>query len=147
MQAVPATAADRPAWLRLAAEVEYLFGPLVGDPGFEAALSRNIDRGSALCVRTSEGLAGGLLLSAHHPLYRIGWLAVSQQHRKQGVGALLVRTAIGTLTRAPGAVEVTTFGPEHQGKDASGFYERLGFQATGWVSDDGMRESYGLRLT
>src|SRR5215212_2451843 len=38
MHIVLAQPADLPAWLDLAAEVEFLFGPMVADPGFHAAL-------------------------------------------------------------------------------------------------------------
>ena len=71
---------DIPAWLKLAAEVEFLFGPMVDERGFHAALTKNISRGSAFCVRVDDGsvgseLMGGLLFSCRPPIYRIGWLA------------------------------------------------------------------------
>ena len=43
------------SWLVLAAEVEHLFGPMVSEPSFASALTRNTDRGSAFCVRESDG--------------------------------------------------------------------------------------------
>lgn len=83
MRVETATSEDIPPWLELAAEVEFLFGPMVDDPGFHAALTRNIARGSAYCVRADGGAAGatlmgGLLFSGRKPLYRIGWLAVGE---------------------------------------------------------------------
>jgi hypothetical protein len=70
---------DIPPWLTLAAEVEPLFGPMVGDPAFHAALRKNIDRGTAFCVRVEDGppgasLMGGMLFSPYPPQYEIGWL-------------------------------------------------------------------------
>ncbi|MEV6929652.1 GNAT family N-acetyltransferase [Dactylosporangium sp. NPDC051485] len=151
MQPVIATEADVPAWLFLAEQVEDLFGPLVEDPGFRAALLRNIGRGTALCVRVDAAasraaLAGGLLLSAHHPTYQITWLAVSREHRGDGIGELLVRTALDTMLEPPCAVEVTTFGPDHPGHAARGFYEHLGFEPASAVTADGARQTYRLQV-
>lgn len=39
---------DFGAFIELAAEVVNLFGPMVSEPGFHAAVRRNISRGSAL---------------------------------------------------------------------------------------------------
>src|SRR5919205_2858147 len=96
MHVAPAQLADIPAWLDLAAEVEPLFGPMVADPGFHAALERHIRRQTAFCIREQDGapgtpFIGGLLFSiAHAPRYKIGWLAVSQRWRRPGAGQALV---------------------------------------------------------
>ncbi|WP_413100193.1 GNAT family N-acetyltransferase [Streptomyces sp. Inha503] len=152
MQAVPAVQADLPAWLRLAGEVEELFGPMIDDPQFREAVERNIKRGTALCVRDTPdvpggALAGGLLMSVHPPRYEISWLAVGGAWRARGIGGLLVRSALRDLAVAPGTVEVTTFGPDHPGRDARGFYEHLGFAPVLPLSADGMRQTYRLRLS
>src|SRR3954466_2616711 len=55
---------DLPAWLELAAEVEFLFGPMVADPAFHAALERPIRRQTAFCVREQAGAAGTPLMGA-----------------------------------------------------------------------------------
>ena len=52
---------DVASWLGLAAEVEHLFGPMVNEPSFMSALTRNIERGSAFCIRESDGPAGAAL--------------------------------------------------------------------------------------
>ncbi len=128
----PATPADVPSWLALAAEVEPLFGPMVGDPGFLRALRRNIDRGSAFCVRergasATKPLMGGLLWSAHPPEYGIGWLAVASEHRRLGVGRTLVRHVLSQVPRGS-VVAVTTFAANFPGgEEASRFYGKLGF--------------------
>jgi hypothetical protein len=54
MRVQQATDDDLPAWLALAAEVEPLFGPMVDEPEFLRALQRNINRGSAFCVRQED---------------------------------------------------------------------------------------------
>ncbi|MEU8265133.1 GNAT family N-acetyltransferase [Micromonospora sp. NPDC048999] len=151
MQVVLAVRADLPAWRGLADEVEDLFGPMVDDPEFQAALERNVERGTALCVRDAPGtpgaaIAGGVLMSVHPPRYEVSWLAVSTAFRGRGIGTLLVRSALRDLTAVPGIVEVTTFGPDHPGRHARGFYEHLGFEPTGSVSADGTRQTYRLRL-
>ncbi|HEU4326807.1 MAG TPA: TatD family hydrolase [Roseiflexaceae bacterium] len=124
---------DIPAWLALAAEVEPLFGPMVGEPAFHSALERNIDRGTAFCVRTDDGppgapLLGGLLFSASHaPEYRIGWLAVSAAARRQGIGRALAERALA-LTPLGAELSVVTFGADQPGAEpARAFYQRLGF--------------------
>ena len=63
------------SWLEFRDELEPLFGPT---PDFAAALRRNIDRGTAFCVRCPDHtVAGGMLLRLpprHDPA--IGWLGV-----------------------------------------------------------------------
>ena len=128
---VAATEADLTPWRVLAAEVEPLFGPLVGDPSFEGALRRGIARGDAFRVREGdEGspLLGGLLLSRQPPVYTVGWLAVASHVRRRGLGRLLVDRAL-SLVRPPAEVVVTTFGPNiPEGEPARRFYEALGFR-------------------
>ena len=129
-----AQATDIPAWPILAAEVEPLFGPLVNEASFLRSLARNVDRGTAFCAREADGppgdsLLGGLLFSPHPPVYTIGWLAVTQQHRRHGIGRSLVEHAL-SLVEAPAQVMVTTFGPDNPaGIPARRFYEHMGFYA------------------
>jgi ribosomal protein S18 acetylase RimI-like enzyme len=127
--------ADIPAWLNLAAEVEPLFGPMLADPGFRAALERNIARQTAFCVREQDDtpgmpLMGALLFSATHaPLYTIGWLAVARRWRRQGVAQALVEHCF-QLIQPPAELVVITFGEDNAaGNPARHFYERMGFQA------------------
>jgi ribosomal protein S18 acetylase RimI-like enzyme len=134
MKIVTAELEDIPAWICLAAEVEPLFGPLVNDPQFHAALEKNIRRGTAFCVRKEDGppgeiLIGGMLFSMHPPVYTIGWLAVSKPYRHLGIGKLLVDQAMQLVT-PPAELVVETFGPNETGsQDARKFYEELGFHA------------------
>jgi GNAT superfamily N-acetyltransferase len=129
-----ATIDDIPGWLSLAAEVEFLFGPMLGDPGFHDFLERNIGRGTALCVREHDGppgsvLMGGLAFSAKPPLYRIGWLSVATPWRRAGVGRVLVEHTLDRV-QVPAEVVVTTFGDDIKaGWPARAFYTSLGFHA------------------
>jgi GNAT superfamily N-acetyltransferase len=132
MQVVRAGTGDIRAWLDLAAEVEPLFGPMVGDQRFLRALERNIARGSATCVRVDDGppgsaLMGGLLFSSHPPHYRVGWLAAARAWRRKGVGRLLVEHAL-CIVDPPAEVSVVTFGQGVPGGAAArAFYAELGF--------------------
>jgi len=134
MQVMIADTEDIAQWLVLAAEVEALFGPMVGDPKFLGALKRKIDRHTAFCVREADQpagapLIGGLVLSPKPPLYTIGWLVVSQRHRRRGVGRMLVEHVINFVT-PPAEFAVTTFGDDSaDGIAARLFYESLGFSA------------------
>ena len=125
--------ADVPQWLVLAAEVEWLFGPMVDNPDFHRALRKNIDRGTAYCVREGDGppgtpLLGGLLFSPHPPRYTIGWLVVAHLWRRHGTGRLLVEH-VCALVQPPAEIVVTTFGADSAaGQPARRFYQRLGFQ-------------------
>jgi GNAT superfamily N-acetyltransferase len=121
-------------WLDLAAEVEPLFGSMLDDPEFYRALLRNIERGTACCVRAGDGAPGSPLLGAMlfsppdatRAAYRIGWLAVTAQARRRGVGGLLVEHACA-LVEPPATLEVVTFGDSEPGRPARRLYERFGF--------------------
>lgn len=141
---------DVPGWLVLAAEVEPLFGPMVNEPGFLRALRRNVDRGTAFCVREMDGppgapLLGGLLLSPKPPVYTIGWLAVTQPHRRRGIGRKLIEHVFD-LVVPPAEFSVTTFGADNlEGQPARRFYERMGFHPAELAPDGpegGSRQVY-----
>jgi ribosomal protein S18 acetylase RimI-like enzyme len=128
-----AQAEDYDAWLRLAREVEELFGPLVGEEAFQQTLMKNLQRGTALCVREQDGpagadLLGGLFFSPKPPIYTISWLAVTQKWRQQGIGLKLVE-AFMERVKPPAEAMVTTFSAEMEGGEpARKFYLKLGFQ-------------------
>ena len=129
-----ATEADIPGWLKLAAEVEFLFGPMISDPGFHDYLRKNIARSTAFCVREDDGspgrpLIGGLGFSSKPSLYRIGWLSVAEQRRRNGIGQCLLEHVFG-LVKPPAELVVTTFGDDiAAGRPARQFYACMGFHA------------------
>jgi GNAT superfamily N-acetyltransferase len=124
---------DIPSWLRLAAEVESLFGPMVNDERFLSALRRNVERGTAFCIREPDGppgvpLVGGLLFSPKPPIYCIGWLAVAENWRRQGAGCRLVNYVVG-MVQPPAEMVVGTFGEDVEaGRPARRFYEGPDFR-------------------
>ncbi|MBD0691239.1 GNAT family N-acetyltransferase [Streptomyces sp. CBMA123] len=145
---------DLPGFLALAAEVEHWFGPMVAEPGFHRAVEKSAARGLATVAEDGRGLLGGLLFGTdpegpHH----LHWLVVAERARGTGTGRALVEDALRRHVRAPAAVEVVTFGPDHPGAVTSGarvFYERLGFTPAEPAApgpEGGSRQVYRLRLT
>ncbi|MDF2650903.1 MAG: N-acetyltransferase [Paenibacillus sp.] len=133
MKVQMATIDDLGEWLHVASQVEHLFGPMISDPAFLEALSKNVQRGSALCVREEDGppgtpLMGGMLYSVSKaPVYQIGWLAVSEKWRGNGVASALIRHVVERIV-APAELIVTTFGEDNiAGRPARRLYERVGF--------------------
>ena len=141
MKVQTAQSKDVDAWLGLAAEVEDLFGPMVNEPSFMSALTRNVERGSAFCIRESDGPAGapllaGILFSAKPPAYKIGWMSVARSHLRRGLGRALLDHVM-RLVDGPGEIVVTTFGPDVVGGEAAReFYIEAGFLPAE-MTDDG----------
>jgi GNAT superfamily N-acetyltransferase len=154
MIVVPATLADLPAWHELAREMEPLFGPMLNDPEFHAALERNIVRGTALCLRAHDGAAsaplwGALLYSPKAPVAKLNWLGVTASQRRNGIGLHLFH-AMREQLHASETLEVVTFGEDHPGGLAARrFYQKLGFVAADLLEagpDGGSRQLFRLQL-
>jgi len=122
---------DTASWLKLAAEVEPLFGPMVNEPSFQEALRQAIMGGQALCIRDPDGMPGSLLCGGVvfvPEANEIAWLAVAAKHQGRGFGRALLAQALDRLdvTRP---VFVTTFAETvHAGLPARGLYRRFGFR-------------------
>jgi ribosomal protein S18 acetylase RimI-like enzyme len=140
---------DYAAWLRLAGEVEDLFGPMVEVEAFQQTLMKNLRRGTALCVRDQDRpagaeLLGGLFYSPKPPLYKISWLAVRRTCRRQGIGLKLMEVFWERVV-PPAEIMVTTFGAKMEGGEpAQRFYRKLGFHEAEVVYHDyrGKMEAY-----
>ncbi|MFI9723423.1 GNAT family N-acetyltransferase [Streptomyces sp. NPDC052396] len=145
---------DLPGFLGLAGQVEQWFGPMVADPGFRAAVEKNIHRGTALVAATEAGAGplGALLFGVKPPVYHVHWLVVAEELRGRGIGRALLADAVHRFVRPPGTVEVVTFGADHPDARESGarvFYERLGFTPAGPEPpgpEGGSRQRYRMPL-
>lgn len=130
---VNATNEDIKGWFKLATEVEYLFGPMVDDPSFIKALEKNVNRGTAFCVRENNGspgsnLLGGVLFSSSNASsYKIGWLSVSSHSKGKGVATELLTHILG-LVHSNSKISVITFGDDiPEGQAARRLYEKFSF--------------------
>ncbi|MGG0816080.1 GNAT family N-acetyltransferase [Paenibacillus alvei] len=156
MKVVNAAHEDSEQWLQLAAEVEYLFGPMVEVPDFLDALHKSIEMGRAFCIRENdEGpgapLLGGVFFSSSSaPLYKIHWLSVSSRAREQGVATAILRHIL-RLVHPPAEVLVTTFGEDiADGQPARRLYQKFGFvpldEAVPNGPEGGSRQKFKLSI-
>lgn len=136
MKVQVATEKDIPEWINLVREVEPLFGPMIDDPKFHSGLQKRIADEQAFCVRDEDGppgslLSGGLLFSGKHPIYKIGWLAVSEAKRRMRIGSLLIEYVLG-LVEAPAEISVKTFTEDSkEGIPARNLYTKYDFRPHG----------------
>ncbi len=131
MHIYAATNEDYHSWLKLAREVEHLFGPMADEPSFQEALRRILGAGQAFCVRMGDGAPGGDLLggvAVDAGENAIAWLAVAGAARGKGLGKALMARALVALDASRDVV-VQTFAPEHpEGLPARNLYLALGFR-------------------
>lgn len=125
-----ANMADRPGWLKLAKEVEPLFGPMADDPGFHEGLAFAIQQKNAFCIADEKtggdpDILGGIVISTEKN--EIVWLAVAHHSRCRGMGAALLSEAINGLDKRKD-ITVTTFDRTVlAGLPARRLYQSLGF--------------------
>ena len=127
---------------------------MLADPAFHEAISRNLARRTAFCVREGDAgpgvpLLGALLFSPSAGGGEIGWLVVAPHARRRGIGRRLVEHVVG-LVPVPGEVTATSFGGENlDGPSARAFFERLGFRAAEHAPrglEGGSREVFRLKV-
>ncbi len=118
---------DLDGWLRLAGEVEPLFGPMVDDPAFSAGLRQALADGHALCVKTDDDdqMQGGIVLSPEDN--EILWLAVASAWRGKGIGRALLEAAAERLDKTRPIVVTTFDRGVAAGLAARKLYEGFGF--------------------
>jgi GNAT superfamily N-acetyltransferase len=124
----PAAERDLDGWLALAREVEPLFGPMVDDPAFHAALRRAIATGCAFCIGEpgTPRLDGGLIVDGEKN--EIAWLAVSAASRGRGYSKALLSCALANLDAARPVVVQTFDASVPEGAAARTLYRRFGFE-------------------
>lgn len=108
------------------------------DPGDRRAIETEVraffpTANFQVAIDSQDVPLGFMLLNADH----IEALFISPDRRGQGIGKLLMQ-------RAMRAHEMLTVDVNEQNAQASGFYERLGFEITGRSSIDGQGRPYPL---
>lgn len=98
---------DVVVWMDLAKEVEPLFGPMVGQDDFHAAMKEIISSQNAFCTRNENGQPLGIIAVAPEQ-NEILWLAVAHAARGYGIGKELLAHAIDCLD-AKRPIRVQTF--------------------------------------
>jgi GNAT superfamily N-acetyltransferase len=117
---------DLPDWLRLAREVEPLFGPMADSPEFLAALQEAVRSCSALCARDDTSFCGAVAFD--RKANEIAWLAVASGRRSKGCGAALLERAIAELDGSRPILVQTFAEGVPAGEPALRLYERFGFR-------------------
>lgn len=128
----PSSLDDYSHWLKLAKEVEPLFGPMTDDPIFCDALRQAIVDGNAFCLietensESSELFLGGIVISK--AANEILWLAVVQHRRGQKIGSALLSKAMKHFDHTR-PIKVTTFDSAVEaGRPARRLYQSFGFR-------------------
>ncbi|MBN2427479.1 MAG: GNAT family N-acetyltransferase [Deltaproteobacteria bacterium] len=121
---------DVAAWLALAREVEYLFGPMADESPFQEALRQAITTRTAFCIGSEKddhdpALMGGIVISKE--ANEIAWLAVTARCRGKGYGRALLQFALSRL-KPHESISVQTFDASvPAGSAARKLYLDLGF--------------------
>lgn len=117
---------DVNGWLKLAAEVEPLFGPMVDVPEFRDGLIQAMKEDRAFGINVDGKLAGGAIIDT--AANEILWLAVSASARGQGIGRFLISEAV-RLLNADMPVQVQTYASSVEaGAAARKLYLEFGFR-------------------
>ncbi len=112
-------------WLTLAKEVEHVFGPMAEEISFHNALKRLIDSKEAFCIKLDNELCGGIAISKDNN--EIIWFAISEKHRGNGYGKLLLQYALKQLD-IKRDITVQTFAENiSEGVAARHLYNSFGF--------------------
>jgi ribosomal protein S18 acetylase RimI-like enzyme len=117
---------DFSQWLRLAEQVEPLFGPMREDEAFEAAARDCLAAGDAFGAEADGFLIGIVAIDRRENA--VVWLAVDAAKRGNGVGARLLDKALSALDAARPVI-VQTFTPDDpNGAAALSLYRKYGFR-------------------
>jgi ribosomal protein S18 acetylase RimI-like enzyme len=119
-----------PAWENLAREVESLFeGRMAGQKDFRAFMARRIAQHEAFIVRDNKK-SGKLLglIAISHKNNTISWFAVSEKHRNEGIGEMLLAYAVNDLDKTREISVITFRENQEKGLPARKLYQKFGFK-------------------
>lgn len=117
---------DINAWLKIAKEVEPLFGQMVVCKDFENGIKAAISDSAAFCIINEEDEVQGII-AVNKVENEIAWLAVGKEHRGKGYGFRLIKAGVESLDNKK-PIFVHTFAPsEKAGAAARQLYKRFGF--------------------
>jgi GNAT superfamily N-acetyltransferase len=115
---------DLGKWMDLVNVVKDNFPGLILDE-YKIILEKNIGRRTALCVKYYDQIVGVLLFSISHQC--LSCMAVHPQHRKKGIGSVLVEKMI-SLFPSDMDIWVSTFREDDKLGDAPrALYKKFGF--------------------
>lgn len=117
---------DLSAWNSLAAQVEHLFGKMVGVEQFQSAIKCCIQEGRSFCWVSDEGKIEGIV-ALDRTENSIAWLVVHQDARGKGIGRKLIEKALAELDQAKDVFVQTFSDDAHAGEAARKLYRSAGF--------------------
>lgn len=113
-------------WLELIKEVEPLFGPMIGEVGFDEMIKTVIKEKRAYCTRENRGnLCGVIAISLIKN--EIEWFAVADNQQGKGYGKALLSYAMKSLDQNRPIIVQTFDADVPQGIAARKLYEKMGF--------------------
>jgi ribosomal protein S18 acetylase RimI-like enzyme len=117
---------DIEEWLKLVKEVEPLFGPMIGEVGFDEMIKTVIKEKRAYCIRENKGeLCGVIVISLIKN--EIEWFAVENDQQGKGYGKALLSHAMEILDQNRPVIVQTFDAGVPQGTAARKLYEKMGF--------------------
>lgn len=112
-------------WLKLAKEVEPLFGTMSEELSFQTSLNDLIEKKQAFCIKQNAEFCGAIAILKNDN--EILWFAVSQKHKGKGFGKLLLQYAINELNASKDIIVQTFAKGVDVGEPARKLYQSLGF--------------------
>lgn len=116
---------DHAAILKLAAQVEDLFGKMVGVAEFEAALQACLQAGRVIGCKQGDELLGAGILDPDQN--EIAWFVVDGGQRGKGIGVGILERLLGELDERREITVQTFAAGVAQGQAARALYRKFGF--------------------
>ncbi|MDP4282212.1 MAG: GNAT family N-acetyltransferase [Bacteroidota bacterium] len=120
------TTYDFKAWLKIAGEVEPLFGPMVHSKGFHFGIRQCIRKHNAFGIEDETNEIAGII-AIDRKKNEILWLAVREKSRGKKYGETLLRKAIEELDNKKEIIVQTFAEGVKGGTIARILYEKNGF--------------------